>query len=81
MTKPIETCVITVQMMSDAGDIPGESAPGHTLPFTDIAALSDIDVAAETVFQKCVIVRDRAGWTSAGKHIITFDSQTRLERS
>lgn len=70
-----------MQMLSDSGDIPGESAQGHTLPFTDLALFSDIDYAAETVFQKCVIVRDRAGWTSAGKHTIMFGINCGLTRS
>ena len=75
LTQIEETCVLTIQLLSDAGDLPGETAQEFSLPFTDVAAFSDIDYAAESVFQRCVIVQYQAGWHSAGKPMAVYDAQ------
>ena len=69
------SCTLVVQMVSDAGNIPGKAPGGQQFVFTDFASFNDIEEAAESVFLRCVMGRDLAGWHSAGKSLGFFGSQ------
>ena len=61
------TCTLAIQMISDAGDIPGKTTQGTVLTLSDIASFYDILGAAEELFVECIKEKNRAGWQSAGK--------------
>ena len=75
------SCTLVVQMVSDAGHIPGKAPGGQEYVFTDLASFNDIEEAAESVFLRCVMGQDLAGWHSAGKSSGFFGSERERERN
>ncbi|KAI4235396.1 MAG: hypothetical protein LQ352_008097 [Teloschistes flavicans] len=63
-----ETCTLTIDVLKNAGVLPGEQIPEELKPLADVTEWVHLGNRAVDVFQGCVRGERDAGWGIAGEH-------------